>query len=375
MLAIVNGKVLTMTGKEYARGMVLINGGKIAGVGPAVTVPEGTEIIDADGKVVMPGLVDAHCHLGINEEIYRWEGDDLNEFTQPVTPHLRAIDAINPMDEGFRDALIGGVTTVCTGPGSANVIGGENLVMKTFGRVVDQMAVRHPAGVKIAFGENPKRIHGDRKQMPSTRMGAAALLREQLVQAENYRRALGRSVGVDGSKERDLKMEALVRVLERRLPFHAHAHRADDIMTAVRIAEEFGVDLIIAHCTEGHLIVEELARRNFPVIVGPSLTNRAKVEMKERTFQTPGILAAAGIQVALMTDHPVVPIQYLALCAALAVKEGMTEEDALKAITINPARLLGVGGRLGSLEDGKDADIIILNGSPLELKTRVEMVL
>ncbi|MHB1418721.1 MAG: amidohydrolase [Bacillota bacterium] len=371
MLAIINGKILTMAGQEYSRGTVLVDGDKIAGVGVDLLLPEGIEIINAEGKVVMPGLVDAHCHLGINEEIYRWEGDDLNELTQPVTPHLRALDAVNPMDEGFKDALQGGVTTVCTGPGSANVVGGENLVMKTFGRVMDQMAVRQPAGVKIAFGENPKRVYGERKQMPSTRMGAAALLREQLVLAENYIKAAENG----NPKDRDLKMEALVRVLQRQVPFHAHAHRADDIMTAVRIAEEFGVDLILAHCTEGHLLVEELARRSFPVIVGPSLTNRAKVEMKERTFKTPGILAAAGIPVALMTDHPVVPIQYLSLCASLAVKEGMLEEEALRAVTINPARILGVADRLGSLEVGKDADIIILDGPLLDASSRVELVL
>ncbi|MBS3976730.1 MAG: amidohydrolase [Syntrophomonadaceae bacterium] len=370
MIAITGGTLITMTGENYCPGTLLINKGKIVAVGLKVELEPETEVIDATGKIIMPGLVDAHCHLGIAEEIYRVEGDDTNEHTDPVTPHLRALDAINPQDQGFHDAILGGVTTVGVGPGSANVIGGEHVVMKTWGRVIDRMLLRQPAGMKVAFGENPKRIYGEQKKMPATRMGTAALLRENLVKAQNYRAKLL----AQGLVERDLKMEALVKVLNREMPLRAHAHRADDILTAIRIAEEFGVDLIIEHCTEGHLIVEELVIRRLPCVIGPTLISRAKVELKERTFKTPGVLASAGIPVALMTDHPVIPIQYLALCGALAVKEGMDEESAMRAITVDAAKILGVADRIGSLEPGKDADFIILSGPLFDVRSRVEAV-
>lgn len=350
---------------------MLVDKGKIIAIGPTVPFEPGTEVINATGKIIMPGLIDAHCHLGIAEEIYRVEGDDTNEHTDPVTPHLRALDAINPQDQGFQDAILGGVTTVGVGPGSANVIGGEHVVIKTWGRVIDRMVLRQPAGMKVAFGENPKRIYGEQKKMPATRMGTAALLRENLVKAQNYRAKLSLSQNL---VERDLKMEALVKVLNREMPLRAHAHRADDILTAIRIAEEFAVDLIIEHCTEGHLIVEELGHRRLSCIIGPTLTTRAKVELKERTFKTPGVLASAGIPVALMTDHPVIPVQYLSLCAALAVKEGMDEDSAMRAITIDAARILGVADRIGSLEPGKDADFIILSGPLFDVRSRVEAV-
>ncbi|KKM08636.1 amidohydrolase [Clostridiales bacterium PH28_bin88] len=376
MLAIINGTVITMAGNNYPRGIVLIDGGKIVAVGAGLPLPPGTQYLDAAGKVVMPGLIDAHCHVGIAEEIYRVEGDDTNEHTDPVTPHLRALDAVNPMDEGFRDALRGGVTAVGTGPGSANVIGGEHVVIKTYGQVVDRMVLRQPAGMKVAFGENPKRVYGEQKKMPATRMGTAGLLREQLVRAQSYRDKLVRGAkDPDKLPERDLKLEGLVKLLNREMPMRAHAHRADDIITAIRIAEEFGIDLVIEHCTEGHLIVDELARRRVPCIVGPTITARAKVELKERTFRTPGVLAAAAIPVALMTDHPVIPLEYLSLCAALAVKEGMTEDAALRAITIDAARILGVDDRVGSLAPGKDADVLILSGPVLDVRSRVETVL
>lgn len=370
LIAITGGTLITMTGENYCPGTLLINKGKIVAVGLKVELEPETEVIDATGKIIMPGLVDAHCHLGIAEEIYRVEGDDTNEHTDPVTPHLRALDAINPQDQGFHDAILGGVTTVGVGPGSANVIGGEHVVMKTWGRVIDRMLLRQPAGMKVAFGENPKRIYGEQKKMPATRMGTAALLRENLVKAQNYRAKLL----AQGLVERDLKMEALVKVLNREMPLRAHAHRADDILTAIRIAEEFGVDLIIEHCTEGHLIVEELVIRRLPCVIGPTLISRAKVELKERTFKTPGVLASAGIPVALMTDHPVIPIQYLALCGALAVKEGMDEESAMRAITVDAAKILGVADRIGSLEPGKDADFIILSGPLFDVRSRVEAV-
>lgn len=372
MFAIINGKIFT---PDPVKGIVLIKEGKIAAVGQ-LEVPEGAEIIDAKGKWVVPGFIDAHTHLGVCEETYRIEGDDTNEMTDPVTPHVRALDAINPEDEGLRDAVRGGITTVFAGPGSGNVIGGTGLVMKTIGKVVDKMVVREPAGLKVAFGENPKRMYGDEKKMPMTRMGTAALLRESLVKAQNYLEALKRGEQ-DPSElpERDLKMEALVMVLKKEIPMRAHAHRADDIMTAVRIAREFGINLVIEHCTEGHKIAEELVEAGVPAVVGPSLSNRAKIELKDITFKTPGVLAKAGVQVALMTDHPVIPVQYLPICAGLAVREGMSQEDALKALTINPAKILGVDHRLGSLEPGKDADVVIWSGNPLEVMSKPEMVI
>jgi len=376
MLALKNGRVLTMAGKDFEKATILVENGKILDVSSWVTIPEGAEVIDVSGMVVMPGIIDAHAHLGIYEEGIGDEGEDTNEMTDPVTPHLRAIDAVNPEDKGFEDARENGITAVLTGPGSANVIGGEQIVIKTAGRVVDSMVVKNPAGLKVAFGENPKRVYQAQKKTPSTRMATAALLRENLVKAQNYMKKLERGKEApDKGPDRDLKMESLVRVLKGEIPLRAHAHRADDIMTAVRIAEEFNVKIVIEHCTEGHKIADELAKRGIPAVVGPSLTARVKVELKDRTFKTPGILAKAGVTVALMTDHPVIPVHYLPLSAALAVRDGMDEEEALKAITINPARICGVDDRLGSLEKGKDADIVVFDRWPLDVNARVKWVI
>lgn len=355
-----------MAGSPLEKGTVLINGDKITGVYEGTAVPPGTEAVDVSGRIVMPGMIDSHCHVGIVEEIYREEGDDSNEITDPVTPHLRAIDAVYPMDLGFRDALAGGVTTVVTGPGSANIIGGEMVAMKTCGAVVDEMVVRFPAGLKAALGENPKRSYGKEKKTPATRMASAAIIREALIKAQNYLKK--------ESPERDLKMESLVRVLRREVPLRVHAHRADDIMTAVRIAGEFGVDLIIEHCTEGHLVARQLAEKKIPVVIGPVITNRAKVEMQGLTPETARVLAETGVRFAIMTDHPVVPIQYLAVSAALAAKGGLSEERALRAITIDAAGILGLEKRLGSIEPGKDADIVVLDRHPLDIFCRVEQV-
>lgn len=375
MLALINGRIKPMVGPDLDRGVILIKDGRIQTVGSQISIPPEAEILDLTGKVVVPGFIDAHCHVGILEEIYYPEGDDLNEMTDPATPHLRAIDAINPGDVGFADALEGGVTTVVTGPGSGNVIGGENLAMKTAGIIVDHMMVKNPVGLKVAFGENPKRVHGGNKKSPMTRMATAAVLRENLVKAYNYMRKLEQGTrDPEKMPDRDLKMESLVRVLKRELPLRAHAHRADDIMTAVRIADEFNLRLVIEHCTEGFKIADELARRNIPAIVGPLLTNRSKVELQFRTHANAGILSKAGVKVAIMTDHPVIPINYLSLCAALAVKAGMEETDALKAITINAAEIIGLEDRIGSIQPGRDADLLIMNGEPLELKTRIEQV-
>lgn len=369
--AIINGKIYT---PEPVEGIVLIDKGKILAVGKA-EVPEEAEIIDAGGKWVLPGFIDAHTHLGICEETYRIEGDDTNEMTDPVTPHARALDAVNPDDEGLRDAVAGGITCVFAAPGSGNVIGGTGLVMKTTGKVVDKMVLREPAGLKIAFGENPKRVYGEDKKMPMTRMGTAALLRESFVKAQNYQQQLQKGLeDPDEMPERDLRYEILVMALNKEIPLRAHAHRADDIMTAVRIAKEFNLDLVIEHCTEGHKIAEELAEAGVPAVVGPSLSNRAKVELKDLTFKTPGVLAKAGVKIALMTDHPVIPVQYLPISAGLAVREGLSELDALRALTINPAEILGVADRVGSLTPGKDADVVIWSGSPLEFVSKPQVV-
>jgi Imidazolonepropionase and related amidohydrolases len=359
-----------MAGREFTGG-VLIEGTKITALGSEIDVPADAQVIDAEGCLVLPGFIDAHCHVGIGEEIYRWEGEDFNEMTDPVTPDMRAIDGINPEDEGFRDARLGGVTAVFTGPGSANVIGGTGVVMKTAGKIVDKMIVRDPAGLKVAFGENPKSVYGEQKKMPMTRMGTAALLRQALVDAQVYQGKLEEGkTDPDKIPERDLGLETLVRVIDREIPLRAHAHRADDIMTAIRIAREFGVDLVIEHCTEGHKIAEDLGELGYPAVVGPLLTNRAKVELKDKSFKTPGILAKAGVKVAIMTDHSVTPIEQLPLCAALACKAGMDTEEALKAITINSAEILGVSERIGSLEVGKDADIVIWSEHPFIITAR-----
>lgn len=376
MLAIINGKINTMVGQPIVGGTILVNGQKIVEVGQDIPIPPGAKVIDAQGRIVMPGLIDAHTHLGIMEEVFRIEGDDTNEVTDPVTAHLRAIDAVNPADLGFRDALASGVTTVVTGPGSANIVGGEMVVMKTYGVVMDQMIVRFPAGLKCALGENPKRVYGNGQKMPATRMASAALLRKTLVDGQNYLNKLERAAKEGKSHpDRDLKMESIVRVLQREIPLRVHAHRADDIMTAVRIAKEFNVELIIEHCTEGHLIAPWLAAAGIKAVVGPVISNRAKVELMNRSLETAMALYKAGIQFAIMTDHPVVPINYLGLSAGLAVKGGLPEAEALKAITINAAKLLGIENRVGSLEPGKDADIIIINRHLFDPTHQVETVL
>lgn len=366
MLAVANGKILTMEGRTYQKGTILIDQGKIVALGDNILIPKGVDVINAYGKVVMPGLIDAHCHIGIAEEVYQYEGDDLNETTNPVTPHLRALDGINPEDLAFNDAVRGGVTTVAIAPGSANVVGGQVVVLKTYGHVVDRMVLKEPAGLKIAFGENPKRSYGEQKKAPSTRMATAGLLREIFVKAQNY---------ASTPKERDILLEPLVKVVKKEIALHAHAHRSDDIMTAVRIAQEFDMPLIILHGTDSHKVAKELAQERIPVVSGPHLVNRAKVEMKDKTWKTPGLLVQAGVKVALMTDHPVVPIQYLSLCAALACRAGMSEENALKSITIIPAEILGIHHRVGSLSEGKDADILITSGSILSMESVVETVL
>lgn len=377
MLLIRNGKILTMTGIDYDNGYVLIDEGKIIEVGEGKKSFRGKkdlDIIDAEGKYVLPGFIDAHCHIGMWEDAIGFEGEDGNEMTDPVTPQLRAIDGVYHLDRCFREALENGITTVVTGPGSANVIGGQFAALKTYGRRIEEMVIKEPVAVKVAFGENPKTVYNERKQAPSTRMATAAILRESLMKAKEYMELWddynNDKENVD-KPEYDIKMEALVKVLRREIPIKAHAHRADDILTAIRIAKEFDIRLTIEHCTEGHLIKDILLEEGVSAIVGPMLTDRSKVELRNMSVKTPGILSKAGVKTAIMTDHPCVPIQYLSLCAALAVREGMDEKEALKAITINAAELTEIDKRVGSIEKGKDADIIIMDGHPLEFRTRV----
>ncbi|CEQ24298.1 amidohydrolase [Paraclostridium sordellii] len=367
MLLIKNGKILTMTGKNLHNGCVLIKDKKIIEINETIEETKLMTVIDAKGALVMPGIIEAHCHIGLSEEGIRFEGDDINESTSPITGHLRAIDAINPLDQAFKDAIAVGITSVMTGQGSANVCGGKFLFMKTSGKCIDDMIVKDEAAMKVAFGENPKRVYSSKQTTPSTRMATAAILREALYKAINYKNKKEEALQKGDYFEVDLKQECFMDVLDKKIPLKAHAHRADDILTAIRLAKEFNLDMTLDHCTEGHLIPEYIKKSGFSAIVGPSLTNRSKVELKNRTFKTAGVLNKYGVDVAITTDHPVVPIQYLPICAGFAAKEGLGIEEALKAITINPAKICGVEDMVGSIEVGKDADIAIFTGNPMEV--------
>ncbi len=377
--AIVGGYVVPVTGEPLAGATVLIRDGKIEAVGTGLAIPDGARVIDADGGWVLPGFIEAHGHVGVHEEGEGWAGADSNELTEPVTAHVRALDAINPADLGFRDAISGGVLAVNVNPGSGNPIGGQTAALKCWGRTVDEMLLRAPAGMKSALGENPKRVYGDRKQTPSTRLGTAAVIRGALVDAANYLARLDaeerKSEADRKPVDRDLKLEALGLVLRREIPWRQHCHRADDIATALRIADEFGYELVIDHGTEAHLLAEVLAAKGIPVIIGPLFTSRSKVELRNRSLANPGKLAAAGVTIAITTDHPVVPINFLAHQAALSVKHGLDRDTALRALTINPARIVRIDDRLGSIEPGKDADLVIWSGDPLDVLSRVERAL
>jgi imidazolonepropionase-like amidohydrolase len=364
MLLIKNAYIKTMVTEDIPHGCILIgDDGKILSVGTALEASAGTEVIDAGGRLVTPGCIDAHCHIGLDNEGMGWEGHDYNEIVEPLTPQLRAIDSINPMDEAFTNALAGGVTSACTGPGSANVVGGTFTTIKLAGKRVDNMIIRDAVAMKCAFGENPKRCYGQAgKKAPMTRMGTAALLRELLFKTKRYMedKENGKNPGFD------MKLESMIPVLKGEIPLKAHAHRADDILTSIRIAREFGVGITLDHCTDGALIADELAEEGLWAFVGPTLGNKSKIELANKSFTTPAVLHDAGVPISIITDAPVIPLQYLPMCAGLAVNAGLDEEAAWKAITINPATAIGIADRVGSLEPGKDADIVIWTADPLK---------
>lgn len=370
---ITNGMVHDAIHKDAYKADILIENGKIAAIADRLDIPENAEVVDAEGLQVYPGFVEAHGHIGLDGYGIGYEGMDYNEMNDIVCPQLRGIDGVKPMDAAFPKAAAAGVTCVCVGPGSANVLGGTFTTIKTVGKRVDDMVVRDGVAMKCAFGENPKRCYRDKKD--TSRMTTAFLLREMLFKAREYMEKK-EAAGADASKRPgfDMKMEALLPVLKGEIPLKAHAHAAEDIFTALRIAKEFGVKITLEHVTEGHLIAEELAKENVPLAVGPTLTSASKYELRNKSWTTPGVLAAAGCQVSIITDSPVIPQEYLPICAGMAVQAGMEPFAALQAITINPAKHAGIADRVGSLEVGKDADVVITDGCPFEVSTTVKYV-
>ena len=346
---------------------ILVKDGKFETIGQDTEIPEGYQTVDARGKIITPGLIDVHTHLGVSEEGIGQDGNDVNEVSSPVTPQIRALDGINPREKGFEIARQAGVTTVQVMPGSANVIGGEMSVLKTAGHIVDEMLIRPTSGMKAATGENPKRFHGGKGRMPTTRMGVAAVLREKLMEAQDYIK--------DSPKTRKLDMENLAKVLRKEVPLRVHAHRADDILTVLRIKREFDIDITIEHCTEGHFIADYIAQhKDVRVSVGPTMSTRSKVELKDKDWSTIKTLLDAGVPCSITTDHPVVGIEYLVTSAIHAIKNGITEQQALRAITYDAAKHLGVADRVGSIEPGKDADFVIWDGNPFEVASSIETV-
>jgi imidazolonepropionase-like amidohydrolase len=369
MFAICGGTVYTATAGILPGATILIEDSKILAVGNHLAIPHDAEIIHAEGKSITPGFIDCHTHLGIAEEAAGEAHIDKNEVNDPISPHLRALDGINPEDPGLHDAYSSGTTTIIVTPGSENVIGGQSIAIKTYGHVVDDMIVRQPAGIKMAFGENPIKMYMNKNKPPSTRMSIAGMIRETLIKAQNYEKQLR-----SGNAERNLRLEPLLMMLNGQIPLRAHAHAADDIMTAIRIAEEFNVHLTIEHATAGHKVADELAKRGIAATIGPSITARVKVELKDRTYRTPALMHQAGVKLALITDHPFLPVSSLRIEAALAIREGLPRDVALKAITQTAAEIIGVSDRVGSIEQGKDADLVVFNGDPFAISTEVEHV-
>lgn len=376
-MLIINAKIFTMESQNVENGFIEIKNGKIASLGEMTALKlKDEKTIDLNGKSVYPGFVDAHTHLGMFENGLTFEGDDGNEENDPITPHLRAIDAANPMDECFKDAYKSGVTTVLTGPGSANAIGGEIIAVKTYGKRIDDMIIKLPVAMKFALGENPKSVYSDKEQMPMTRMATAALIREQLYKAKKYylsKIRAKKNKSIDDVPEFDLKCEALIPLFEKKASAHFHAHRADDIFTAIRICKEFDLDYVIVHATEAHLIKEELKKENARVLLGPNFSDKSKPELINLSIKSPKILSP-DILFGIITDHPETPIQYLRLCAALAVKGGLSREEALRAITINAAKVCKIDEKVGSIKVGKDADLAVFSTDPLDILSEPEMV-
>ncbi|MBQ1757339.1 MAG: amidohydrolase [Erysipelotrichaceae bacterium] len=372
-MIIKNGSVNDAVNREAYVADIRITDGKIAEIGRDLTINEGEEVIDATGLNVYPGFVEAHCHLGLDGYGIGFEGADYNEPGDICTPHLRSEDSFNPLDPTVRSAARGGVTSVATGQGSANAIGGTWIAVKTVGNCVDDMIIKTPVAMKCALGENPKRCY--REKGNAARMSTASVIRNMLFKAREYLNKKEKA-GDDIFKQPafDFKCEAMIPVLKKEIPLKIHAHQANDILTAIRLAKEFDVDLTIEHVTEGHLIADKLAEYSYPLAVGPSLTHASKFELQNKSWTTPGVLAAKGCQVSIITDSPVIPQEYLPLCAGLAVKAGMDPFEALKAITINPAKQIGISDRVGSIEIGKDADIVITDGDPMVSSTAIKKV-
>lgn len=373
-MIIKNGLVF-LPEEGFVKKDIQMKDGKILKISDSILNDQGVKAYDASGQYVMPGMIDAHSHIGLFNEAMRWEGEDGNEGSDPVTADMNAMDAINPFDESFEEALRGGVTTACTGPGSANVIGGSFATISLFGKIVDQMVIQYPAAMKCAFGENPKGWYGQSdNKAPMTRMGVGAMLRESLIKAKNYKNKKEEAASKEEVFEIDPKLEALLPVLNKEIPLKAHAHRADDICTAIRIAKEFDVLLTLEHCTEGHMIADYIAENKLCAMVGPTFGSRTKIELKNISFDTARILTEKGIKVSIITDHPVIPQGSLNMCAALAMKAGLPEKEALKAVTINPAQVLGIDHLKGELRESLDADVVIWDKHPLDLQAKTERV-
>lgn len=364
-----NGKIITMSGRNYENGCILFND-KILYIGNECD-QTADRVIDAKGKYVLPGLVDAHCHVGMFEDSVGFEGDDGNEDSDPITPHLRAIDAINPFDRGFEEARGAGVTTVVTGPGSANPVGGQFAAVKCGGICVDDMIIKSPAAMKFALGENPKSVYSEKESAPVTRMGTMAMIRELLIKSRDYMEKLDAYMTDSEENEKpefDMKLDAMLPVVRKEIPVKIHAHRADDICSAIRIGKEFDIRVTIEHCSDGDAVALILEREGLPVMLGPTLSDRSKIELKNLTFDTYKNLSDRGISVAIITDHPEITIGNLPLCAVMAVKHGMDEQKALEGITIAAAKNCFIDDRVGSLDIGKDADIAVFT----ELPTRFD---